>query len=90
MACVSTEELLRSNVYEADMTEQEKCFGNYDPGRWGWMLADVELLPKPVPAKGSLSLWDWVDSQGAETPVRHETNRSPHFKKMSAHPILEK
>lgn len=40
-------------------TPQERAFGNYDPGRWGWVLEDVIILPMPIPAKGKLSLWDW-------------------------------
>lgn len=62
IACVRTEELL-SSVYATDMTEQEKFFGNYDSGRWGWMLADIEKLPEPIPAKGALSLWEWIDAK---------------------------
>lgn len=36
----------------------------YDPtsdpwlvGKYGWILADVQKLPEPIPAKGSLNLW---------------------------------
>jgi len=58
-ACVRTEELILNAVYGADMTEQEKAFGDYSPGRWGWLLADVVRLPEPVRAKGALSLWEW-------------------------------
>jgi len=58
MACVSTTELIGKSVYESDMTEQEEIFGNYEPGRWGWMLADIKACD-PIPAKGALGLWDW-------------------------------
>jgi activating signal cointegrator 1 len=40
-------------------TPQERAFGNYAPGRWGWVLEDVLMLPIPIPAKGALSLWEW-------------------------------
>lgn len=40
-------------------TEQEQAFGNYEPGRWAWLLADIKALSEPVPAKGALSLWEW-------------------------------
>ncbi len=58
VACVRTEELLSRPAYAADMTEQEEMFGNYDPGRWGWMLADIKGVA-PEPAKGALGLWEW-------------------------------
>src|ERR1700691_5449786 len=58
-ACVKTEKLLSERPYAPDMTEQEKSFGDYSEGRWGWMLADVKRLPEPIPAKGALGLWEW-------------------------------
>lgn len=42
-----------------EMTPQEITFGDYSPGRFGWVLTDVVRLPSPIPAKGSLGLWDW-------------------------------
>lgn len=35
----------------------EKAFGDYTPGRYAWLLADVVPLPEPIPARGSLGLW---------------------------------
>jgi hypothetical protein len=40
-------------------SEQELAFGNYDAGRYAWILGEIEPLPEPVPAKGSLGLWEW-------------------------------
>src|SRR3954466_13347819 len=37
--------------------EPEASFGDYTPGRWAWLLDDVELLEEPVPARGKLGLW---------------------------------
>lgn len=34
-------------------------FGDYTPGRWAWILNNVQALPDPVPARGSLGLWEW-------------------------------
>ncbi len=39
--------------------EPELSFGNFAPGRCGWMLTDVVMLPEPIPAKGALGLWEW-------------------------------
>lgn len=41
-------------------TVEEKAFGDYADGRWAWLLANIKILPEPIPAKGALSLWEWV------------------------------
>lgn len=42
-----------------EMTEQEKAFGDYTPGRYAWLLANVKALPEPIPCKGALGLWNY-------------------------------
>jgi hypothetical protein len=42
-------------IYE--MTPQEIAFGDYSPGRFGWVLARVKQLPAPIPCCGALGLW---------------------------------
>jgi hypothetical protein len=37
-------------------------FGDYSEGRYAWELADVKLLPEPIPAKGQQGLWNWEGS----------------------------
>ena len=37
----------------------ERLYGDYSPGRFAWMLTNVHPLPEPVPARGSLGLWEW-------------------------------
>jgi activating signal cointegrator 1 len=39
------------------LTEQEQAFGDYAPGRYAWLLADMRLLSEPMPARGALGLW---------------------------------
>jgi hypothetical protein len=41
------------------LTTQERAFGDYSPGRFAWLLGNVQALPEPIPAKGALGLWDW-------------------------------
>lgn len=36
----------------------EEAFGDYSPGRYGWLLSDPVVFDKPIPAKGKLGLWD--------------------------------
>lgn len=40
-------------------TEQELAFGDYSPGRYGWLLSDPVLFEKPIPAKGKLGIWEF-------------------------------
>ena len=40
------------------ITPQEIEFGDYSPGRFGWVLTDVVRLEQPIPVKGALGLWN--------------------------------
>lgn len=42
------------------ISDQEKAFGDYTPGRYMWLLDKVRELKHPIPAKGALGLWDWT------------------------------
>lgn len=41
--------------------EPELNFGNYECGRYGWILKDIKALATPIPYKGALSLWEFPD-----------------------------
>ncbi len=41
---------------------KEFMFGDYTPGRYAWILANVRRI-EPVPAKGMQRLWEW-DEKG--------------------------
>jgi len=41
--------------------EPELHFGNYECGRYAWILDDVKPLATPIPYKGALSLWEFPD-----------------------------
>jgi hypothetical protein len=51
--CVPTEEVASRLLLTAD----ERAFGDYDPGRWAWVMTDVIAFPQPVPWRGALGLW---------------------------------
>lgn len=38
----------------------EYLLGDYDYGRWAWVLEGVEPLVPPVPATGRQGLWSWL------------------------------
>lgn len=41
----------------ATLSETERICGFYSPGRYGWVLEDIEPV-EPVPVKGKLGLWE--------------------------------
>ena len=60
--CLPVEELgQRDSLFGSPfpVSEQERSFGDYSPGRFAWILQDVQPLPLPIPAKGALGLWEW-------------------------------
>ncbi len=53
--------------YIFELTDQERAFGDYSIGRFGWFLANVKRLETPIPVRGSLGLWDWNEQV---SPIR--------------------
>ena len=51
------------------LTVVEAQFGNYDSGRWAWILEDVRRVFLPLPCKGALHLWT-VDGELLNTLER--------------------
>jgi activating signal cointegrator 1 len=43
----------------ARFTDQEKAFGDYSSGRWGWLFSDPISFEHHYPIKGSLSIWNF-------------------------------
>ena len=41
-----------------DITDQLP-YGDYRPGRWAWLLEDIEPVEPPVPARGKQGWWTW-------------------------------
>lgn len=38
---------------------QEFLCGEYNVGRYAWILEDIEPLEKPIPARGHLNIWNY-------------------------------
>lgn len=38
----------------------ELTFGNYDVGRFAWLLTDISSFVEPKQAKGAQGLWEWI------------------------------
>ncbi len=43
----------------AQLTMEEKAFGDYSGGRFAWLLADAVKFEQPIPARGMLNVWDY-------------------------------
>ena len=41
------------------LTDEERAFGDYRLGRWGYILEDVHPLKTPISTRGYQGLWDW-------------------------------
>lgn len=53
--CVRTEAIVDQ------LSEQERAFGDYSPGRYAWKLDDLVPLAVPLPARGQQGLWDCTE-----------------------------
>ena len=42
----------------ANISVQERWFGNYAPGRFGWILEDMHRLKEPIPFRGSQGIFE--------------------------------
>ena len=60
---LGTAELISSDVLTEedieDITDEEKAFGWYAPGRYAWRLRDAVEFINPVSARGSQGIWEW-------------------------------
>ncbi len=43
----------------AMISDQERCVGDWQEGRWAWLLMDIRPLAEPIPAIGKHRLWEW-------------------------------
>ena len=41
------------------ISDNEIYFGDFSEGRYAWQLQSVEMLRRPIQAKGQLSIWEW-------------------------------
>ena len=47
------------------MDADERAFGDYGPGRWGWALVEVGPVTPPIRARGWQGVWEWRDGPSA-------------------------
>lgn len=39
--------------------EDQRQFGDFSPGRYAWLLDELEVVDPPVPASGNQGFWTW-------------------------------
>jgi len=59
LCIVKLKAIYRTEQCAPHLSERELAFGNYAPGRAAWELEVVEVLDRPIPAKGSQGFWEW-------------------------------
>lgn len=47
----------RGSELDGLLTDTEREFGNYEPGRFAWVFGGVRVLKAPIPCRGALGLW---------------------------------
>jgi hypothetical protein len=55
LECRPTEEVIHSGL----VSLEEAVWGNYAPGRYGWIFSRMVMLSEPIPFRGALGLFDW-------------------------------
>lgn len=51
--------LMRPFTYPSEDITDQLPFGDFTPGRYAWLLTDVQPIDPPVPVKGRQGMWDW-------------------------------
>ena len=59
---VSCFRIPEDHSYALMISDQEKAFGDYTPGRFMWMLDKVQKLEIPILVKGARGLWEWNET----------------------------
>jgi hypothetical protein len=64
---VVCERMTRPMILSTSDLEQD--VGNWEPGRYAWLLEEIEALPEPVPARGAQGIWEWDGSTKTVEPA---------------------
>ncbi len=56
---VGTMKFTERNVAES-VPKDQLPYGDFFPGRYGWMLRVLMKFETPIPARGSRMIWDWI------------------------------
>lgn len=74
----SWDAVVHSGGHTWTITPDEISFGDYGPGRYAWLLANIVKFERPIPARGMLSLWDYEPiSDGIQEPISKNKHSQP-------------
>lgn len=62
-AILPVEDFKMSDEQMNRLTLEEKAFGDYTPGRYGWVLSDPVEFKESIPARGLPGLWQFDSAQ---------------------------
>ena len=48
-------------IEEVQKNRNEYICGDYEVGRYAWILEDIEALQTPIAAKGRLGIWTYQE-----------------------------
>ena len=65
---------VRARAKRGEFPPHEADFGDFSPGRYGWVLKDVSALREPIPARRMLGLWE-VSEETQARINRHRRRR---------------
>lgn len=58
---LGTKRLVRTYPFDGGRPPYpERAFGDFTRGRYGFVTTQPRMLARPEPARGALSLWDWM------------------------------
>jgi activating signal cointegrator 1 len=55
------------------ISDTESRWGNYGPGRFGWMFSNPRALPRPIECRGNQSMWRLSPELDAEVRAQLHT-----------------
>lgn len=56
-------EMTNKFIEKVRQNKNEYISGEYAEGRYAWILKDIQVLDKPIKAKGQLNVWDYHDEK---------------------------
>jgi hypothetical protein len=59
IGCCDLKRCFRTEDVRDSLDDKELAFGDYSDDRFAWKLDNGSFLPKPIPAKGALGLWEF-------------------------------
>jgi activating signal cointegrator 1 len=70
-------DVVRVETIRGKISPLELALGNYDDGRFAWVIDSVKRLEKPEPAKGAQGFWEWTS---LDEEARWIETRQPDYR----------